>query len=251
MKQSKKQFFSCVDSRILDNGELYARFHFGSFFRGQALTVANALRRTLLTESPSVVLKKVQISGITHEFSTLPGVQETILDLLLNLRKLVFTAVISDLKDYQSLSLERKAFLKARGPKTITAADIKLPPNLKCVSADSYIATLSAFGELNLIFEFEFLLPQERHAQNTQTALEIDSNSNHGNVFLVHQSPNSIKKINYFINSLDDKRGSEYIALEIWTDGSLTPTQILHFAFNQLTNIFYTFTQDTQNIIFK
>jgi DNA-directed RNA polymerase subunit alpha len=84
-------FFSCIDSRIQDKGSMYARFHLGTFFRGQALTFANALRRTLLSEMPGLVITDVRIEGANHEFATLPGVEETVLDILLNLKKLVLT----------------------------------------------------------------------------------------------------------------------------------------------------------------
>ena len=73
-----------MDSRIQDQGCMYARFHLGTFFRGQALTFANALRRTLLSEIPGVTITDVVIEGASHEFATLPGVEETILDILLS-----------------------------------------------------------------------------------------------------------------------------------------------------------------------
>ena len=87
MTKTQNLFFSCVDSRIQEQGSMYARFHLGTFLRGQSLTFANALRRTLLSEIPGVVITDVIIEGAGHEFATLPGVEETVLDILLNLKK--------------------------------------------------------------------------------------------------------------------------------------------------------------------
>ena len=95
MVQIQNKFYSCVETRIQSQGEMYARFHLGTFFRGQALTVANALRRTLLGELPCLVVTNAQIDGVVHEFSSIPGVQESVLDILLNLRELVKTYFLS------------------------------------------------------------------------------------------------------------------------------------------------------------
>jgi DNA-directed RNA polymerase subunit alpha len=260
MNQSKNKFFSCIDSQVLENGEFYARFHLGTFFQGQALTLANALRRTLLTEIPSLLLTRVEISGITHEFATLPGVQETVLDILLNLKKLVFTADVSDLNTIEYNLRPTKGFLKVRGPATITAGDIKLPSTVNCVSSNSYIATLSRYGELNMVLVFESVFPQALKSQNEKNLIlstpKIESLASVGDstlekFFEIQTIPKPIRKVNYLINQIDAKTGSEYIILEIWTDGSLTPIQILHFAFNQLTKVFYQFSFTSKNLIFN
>ena len=91
MIQIQNKFYSCVETRIQSQGEMYARFHLGTFFRGQALTVANALRRTLISELPSLIITGVEFQGINNEFALLPGVQESVLDILLNLKRLTFT----------------------------------------------------------------------------------------------------------------------------------------------------------------
>ena len=99
MTKTKNLFFSCVESRTQNQGSMYARFHMGTFFRGQALTFANALRRTLLSEIPGIVITDVFIEGACHEFATLSGVEESVRDILLNLKSLVFTSG-SKLKDF-------------------------------------------------------------------------------------------------------------------------------------------------------
>ena len=72
MIQERKKFVSYIESRIEDNNTLYARFHLGTFVGGQALTIANALRRTLLSEIPAFIITRVESDGVNHEFATLP-----------------------------------------------------------------------------------------------------------------------------------------------------------------------------------
>jgi len=82
-------FISCKESRIENNRSFYGCFTLGPFNAGQSLTVANALRRTLLSECPGLGIISVTIENVSHEYSTLPGMRESVLDLLLNLKEIV------------------------------------------------------------------------------------------------------------------------------------------------------------------
>jgi DNA-directed RNA polymerase alpha subunit len=82
---------SCIESRIENNRSFYGRFQLGPFDLGQGLTVATALRRTLLSELTGIAITAVTIQGASHEYSTLHGVRESVLDILLNLKQIVFS----------------------------------------------------------------------------------------------------------------------------------------------------------------
>ena len=86
---SKNLFISCKESRIENNRSFYGCFNLGPFDAGQSLTVANALRRTLLSECPGLGIISVTIENVSHEYSTLPGMRESVLDLLLNIKEIV------------------------------------------------------------------------------------------------------------------------------------------------------------------
>lgn len=234
MTKTQNLFFSCVDSRIEDRGSMYARFHLGTFFRGQSLTFANALRRVLLSEIPGIVIKDVEIEGAGHEFATLPGVQETVLDIILNLKKLVFTPVTTNFTELENF--QTKAFLNSHGPATLTAADIKLPLTLRCIDPTASIATLTTGGELSLCLELQFVNPNYPRSSKKKTLSQ-----NKIKKFSLETLPMPVQKVNYVIKELDAKNGSEYVVLEIWTDGSLTPQDILQFALKNLTQLFYQF----------
>jgi DNA-directed RNA polymerase alpha subunit len=85
-------FISCKESRIEHNRSFYGCFSLGAFDAAQSLTVANALRRTLLSECPGLGIISVTIENVSHEYGTLPGMRESVLDLLLNLKEIVFCA---------------------------------------------------------------------------------------------------------------------------------------------------------------
>lgn len=239
------KFLSCVESRIYDHSQLYARFHLGTFFQGQALTFANALRRTLLSEIPGIVITSVEIQGINHEFATLPGVQESVLDIILNLKQAIFSNAQKNLKVLNNESSSNSVFLKVHGPTQVTAADLKLPPHLTCINPSLPIANLSALGDLALKLDLKLVTPQDFFLQKEKKA---EQKLNKTKIFCFDTVPTPIKKINYCINELDSKKGLEYISLEIWTDGSIHPTQALEFSLKKLTKVFFDFVKGFQNV---
>ena len=241
MTKTQNLFISCVESRIQHQGSMYARFHLGTFFRVQALTFANALRRTILSEMPGLLITNVGIQGASHEFSTLPGVEETVLEILLNLKKVVFVPCISKLRELESF--QAIGFLKSRGPGKVTAADIKLPENVQCVYPKAHIATLTSGAELS----FRFYL----QARNPSQLIKIESTyprkTKPPNLVL-DTIPMPVQKVNYVIKSLNPKQGSEYIVLEVWTDGSVFPQDCVQFALRNLTHFFFQFAKISKKV---
>nr|AYC64383.1 RNA polymerase a-subunit [Pseudochlorodesmis sp. HV01306b] len=138
----KKNFY-CVSARVENQGQLYGCFKIGPFFEHQSLTFANTLRRTLLADQSRCTFQAVQIYGVTHEFSNLGGLRESIVDLLFNLEKIVFQTT-------QPLTKPQIAFLHAQGPGILRAHNIYLPQGWRCVRPDQYIATLEVDGQLLL-----------------------------------------------------------------------------------------------------
>ncbi len=136
---------SCIKYRVENNQSLYGRFQLGPFDKGQGLTVANAMRRTLLSELSGLSILCVEIQGVAHEYSNLKGVRESVLDILLNLKQIIF---ISDKK----FTKPQIGFLKMQGPHILKSGDLKLPPFMRCVDSEQYIATLSDNGVLEMKF---------------------------------------------------------------------------------------------------
>ena len=135
----------CDESRLEKNNTLYGKFTLGPFLPGQGTTFGNALRRSLLSQLAGLGITAFEILGVMQEFSTLPGLRESVLDLSLNLKQIVLTGKLPR-------STPPVGFLKVRGPAILYAADLQLPAGIYCASPEQYIATLSSNGVLNLKF---------------------------------------------------------------------------------------------------
>jgi DNA-directed RNA polymerase alpha subunit len=142
-------FISCKESRIESNRSFYGCFHLGPFDPSQSLTIANALRRTLLSEHYGLGIVSVEIEGATHEYSSLPGVRDSVLDILLNFKEIVLKKTTKNFKP-------QVGYLRARGPGVVRASHLRLPPFIQCVDPDQYIATLAENGFLNIKFVIQY-----------------------------------------------------------------------------------------------
>lgn len=192
---SNKPFFLyCKESKIESPTSLYGCFSLGLFEMSQSLTIANALRRTLLSNIYGIAITFVKIEGVFHEYSSLPGIKESVLDILLNLKQIVLkhekifniresfekpeyaqfsgTGVVSNPQNFV-LKKPLHGYLQVRGPGIVRARDLKLPFFIQCVDPMQYIATLSEDGFLNMKFEIGSFFTQKT----------VD-NENDQNVFL-------------------------------------------------------------------
>jgi DNA-directed RNA polymerase subunit alpha len=141
-------FVSCRESRIENSRSLYGCFYLGPFSAEQSLTVANAIRRTLLSELKGCAITSVEIEGATHEYSTLPGIKDSVLDILLNLKEIV-------LKSEFNFKRPQYIYLKVIGPGVVRSKDLKLPAFVQCVDPNQYIATLADNGILTMKIKIE------------------------------------------------------------------------------------------------
>jgi DNA-directed RNA polymerase subunit alpha len=239
---NKNKFVSSIESRVQENNELYGRFHLGSFGIGQALTIANALRRTLLSDIPAFVITKVEIDDVRHEFDSIDAIQENILDVLLNLKKLTLTSLDLNLNNEFSPKKEYNAYINFEGPGIITANDINFPSPIIPVYKDSYIATCSNTGKFNAKLTIEFVDPY--NSIQTENKLLIQNN----NELILNSVPKPVKQVNYTIQKLSTFPDKEYISLEIWTDGSIDPNTALKYVLEKLTKTFFSFSNLANNM---
>ena len=159
MVVNNNKFVSSIESRVQSNNELYGRFHLGCFGIGQALTIANALRRTLLSDIPAFIITKVEIDDVRHEFDSIEAIQENVLDVLLNLKKLTLTSTDSNLIDSCLNGSQYNAYINFSGPGIITANDIHFPNPIVPIYKDTYIATCSNTGTFNAKLTIEYVDP--------------------------------------------------------------------------------------------
>nr|YP_010904129.1 RNA polymerase subunit alpha [Caulacanthus ustulatus]WCH57380.1 RNA polymerase subunit alpha [Caulacanthus ustulatus] len=217
----------CTESKIEGTREQYGHFILEPLKKGQGITVGNSLRRTILSDLQGTAIVAVRIAGINHEFSTITGVREDVLEILLNLKEVVLRSYTSE---------PQIGRVRIQGPAIITAGLFDLPPEIKIIDPKQYIATICN----NTIFEMEFRVEQgsgyrliEKGIDNKSIDfLQIDA------VFM------PAKKFNY---KVQEKRISptiiqEQLSLEIWTNGSLSPQEAISQGANILTNLFHPLT---------
>ncbi len=137
--------FSCLESRTEDNGALFGRYLLGPLRIGQATTVATALRRALLSEVQGIGITAVEIVGASHQYSSIKGVRESVLDIILNLKQIV-------LRGTTVHDLPAIGYVDIQGPGVVTANDLILPNGICCVNSNQLIATLSTNGLLKIKF---------------------------------------------------------------------------------------------------
>lgn len=235
-------FLSCLESRIEDNTSWYSKFEIGPFAQGQSLTVANALRRTLLSQRQGVFLMGVEIDGAIHEYSRLKGLQESILDVLLNLRQL---SLIST-KSLESNNDTLIGYFDIQGPGIITGLDLQFPTGIECVNPNQVIGTLSRDGS----FRGRFLVSIESNVSRGAIGDPVllsenlginSSNKNFSKAQWLSVNPilNPIRRVNYSVEQFKDVWEQKEVAiLELWTNGSIHPRKAVQTAINELAQLF-------------
>ena len=213
----------CLKSEKIQSGTYHGQFLINSLRSGQGITFGNQLRRVLLGDLGGVAISAVRIAGISHEFATIPGVREDILEILLNLKGIVLK---SKTKDTQF------GRLKIQGPMVITADLIQLPPNLEIVNPNHYIATISTPNIIEIEFKFEYgigyKLASQTFSDEAENYLQLDT------IFM------PVQKVDFKIENVYDTNNNltERLFLDIWTNGSISPNEALESAAQIIIDLF-------------
>ena len=213
----------CLKSTKNKTTEIYSKYSIGPFLKGQSTTIGNALRRVLLSNLNGIAITGVRITGIDHEFSTIPNVKEDIVDILLNLKQIVLKGDITE---------PTLARLNIKEPGIVLAKDIELPSNISIIDPKQYIASLSDKGNL----EIEFLITK---GQNYFTSDKL--NYTIPEQFLgVDAIFMPVTKVNFFVETSKNTSSFELesLILEIWTNGSIMPEEALALSAEILENTF-------------
>lgn len=214
----------CVESNTQENRSQYSKFILEPLDRGQGTTVGNALRRVLLSNLEGTAVTAVRIAGVSHEFATIPGVREDVLEILMKMKEIV-------LKSYSSQSQIGR--LLVTGPAKVTVEHFDLPSEVEVIDPNQYVATLADGAKLEMEFRIDRgkgYRTVERGRDDTTALdfLQIDS------VFM------PVRKVNYSVEDtrVDGSVPTDRLILEIWTNGSLTPQEALSSAANILVDLF-------------
>ncbi len=214
----------CVESVVDKNFSQYGKFVFEPLDRGQGLTVGNALRRVLLANLKGAAITSVRIAGVTHEFATVPGVREDVLDILLNLKQVI-------LRSHSAEPQIGRLFV--RGPATVTSGNFELSPEVEAINPEQYVATLSADAAL----EMEIKIEQGKGYQPVDRTRDEGAALDFMQIDAVFMP---VTKVNYTVEDIRSADGGarDRLMLEVWTNGSLTPQEALGQAATILVDLF-------------
>lgn len=211
--------------KIKEAEENRAVFVIEDLYPGYGVTIGNALRRVLYSSLPGAAITQVKFKGVPHEFSTLPGVLEDVLEITLNLKQ-VYIRLHGD--EPQTVSI------KAKGPKKITAGDIDVPSQVEIVDKEAHIATLTS---KNSQFEAELLIEaglgyvpiEEKQIGRAEIgAIPLDA------IFT------PMRKVNFEVENMrvGDRTDYNRLRIEIITNGTITPQDAFEYASNLLLKHF-------------
>jgi DNA-directed RNA polymerase subunit alpha len=186
-------------------------------------TLGNTMRRTLLARIPGAAITSVRIDGVQHEFSTIEGVVEDVVDFILNLKQVVLRI---DSDEPQTL------YLSATGKGEVTAGDLKAPAGVEVGNPDLRLATLSSSGKIEVELTAErgvgYRSADKNQKSDTIGVIPIDS------IF----SP--VRKVSYQIGMTQVGQRTDFdsLVLDVETDGSVTPREAMSSAGGTLANLF-------------
>lgn len=210
-----------VKIKKIEEDDYSGSFEIEGLFRGYGLTIGNALRRTLLSSLPGAAVTKFAIKGVGHEFRTIPGVVEDVIEIGLNLKNVRF---IFNADGPQELSL------KVKGEKEVTAADIKGDALVEVKNPDAHIATITDKStELDMVITVEKGLGYVPVESQKTDRLPVGT-------VAVDAIFSPVLNVNFKIDNMrvGDRTDYNKIYMEIETDGTVSPSSALHKAANIL-----------------
>lgn len=198
--------FECLELTLKAPTEFFGRFLCKPLNVGDGITIGNILRRVLLSNLSGMCIVGVRINGVRHEFTTIPGVREDVLEILLNLKEIIFKS------QEPSKTIGR---LKVQGPAIVTASDLQLPPTIQLVNPTQYIATICDKSILEIEVQLDWGTGYQLAENQTYDSIDflrIDA------IFM------PVHRVVSHVQNLGEQ---EQLILDIWTNGSITPLDAL------------------------
>ena len=218
MIEMQKSTLECVDSAA--DGS-YGKFVIEPLQRGYGATLGNSLRRVLLSSLPGTAVTSIKIGGVQHEFSTVPGVKEDVMEIVLNVKSVIAKLHSPGVKI---------TYIEAEGPCDITAGDIIGDSEVEILNPDLHIATLAEgahfSAELTFAHGFGYVSAEKnKPAQSVIGLIPVDS------IFT------PILKVNYTVENTRVGNVTDFdkLTLEVWTDKTIAASEAVSLSARILT----------------
>jgi len=216
----------CVNTTTDSDGSIYGKFVIEPLERGYGTTIGNSLRRVLLSSLEGAAVTAVRIEGVTHEYTSIPGVVEDVIDIMLNLKGFV---VKVDSKEPQHLRLD----VDKAGP--VLASDIQLPAGVKVINPDWLICTVAEGGSIHADIIIEtgkgYMTTEVQKEQKGQIAIDM---------LPIDAAFMPVRRVSYTVENTRVGQITDFdkLILEIWTNGSIDVNTALSQASNMLIEHF-------------
>lgn len=219
MQRTLPEFLRPRDIKVEELSPTSAKILLEPFERGFGHTLGNALRRIMLSSMPGCAIVEASIEGVDHEYSTLEGVQEDVIEILLNLKQV---AVKMHTRNEASLTLTKE------GPAVVTAGDIKLDHDIEIINPDLVIANLNEGASLNMTLKVESgrgYVPADARTSDEDETRSIGTLS-------LDATFSPVRKVSYTVDSarVEQRTDLDKLILELETDGTLDPEGAIRLA---------------------
>lgn len=199
--------------KIVSEENFKGIYEIDGLYPGYGHTLGNSLRRIILSSLPGTAITEVKIDGVGHEFSTIEGVKEDVISIILNLKKIRLSMTNNE---------PMKVELNVKGPKKVTAGDIKTPSQVEIVNKDQYLFEVTTKTEVNLEIKIEngigFVPKEVLHKEKVEVGtIALDA------IFT------PIRRVNYESENMrvGDRTDYNRLRITIETDGTITPKEAL------------------------
>ena len=218
-----------------DSTENTSVFSVGPLPRGYGVTLGNSLRRVALSTIPGTKVTGVKVAGVSHEYSTLPGIKDSVIDMMLNLKDLVI--------EKQDTGVEWIKLEKNKAGK-VTAKDIKVPAGVKILNPDLYITEIDQ-DKLNLNLEIRI-----EKGVGYLSIEELKEREDDVSVLLIDANFSPVVSVKYDVTTtrVEDVTNLESLEVTIATNGVLSPVEVLKFSGSMLASYFTLFNEDALQV---
>jgi len=225
-----------IECLKLDNDNMYAKFVCEPLERGYGVTIGNSLRRILLSSLPGAAITSIKVDGVQHEFTTIPGIIEDVVEIILNLKSVRLKITDNEEKTLR-IDVDREGEVKA--------SDIVTDGTVEVLNPEQHICTITEGGKLHME-----LTANRGRGYNPSNKNKKDNQPL--GVIAIDSIYTPVKKVNFFVENTRVGQITDYdkLTIELWTDGSLLPHEALSLAakvMNEHLALFIDLSEATKN----
>lgn len=205
-----------IDRAEVSEDETYGKFIVEPLERGYGITLGNAMRRIMLSSLPGAAVSSIKIDGVLHEFSTIPGVKEDVVEIILNLKELAVKSYTTETKI---------ARIEANGPCIVTGGDIKTDGDVEIVNPELHIATLEQNAKLNM----ELTITPGRGYATAEKNKRPDQPIG---IIPIDSIYTPVRRVNFSVDNTRVGQITDYdrLTIEVWTNGTIKPDEAISYA---------------------